>query len=109
MISGPCPSRIEHRRDIATDLDEADQFAARIAPTDRHAQSDHTEGVEIEPTGAAGIFRDKESGQQHAMAIALPALLSGGVSMVRAVNDPGLAKQILAAVRSNAMTFRTKS
>jgi TetR/AcrR family transcriptional regulator, transcriptional repressor for nem operon len=58
--------------------------------------------IAILATGMSG----ENAEQQRAEAIALLALLSGGVSMVRAVNDVALAGEIISAVRRSAKSFQ---
>lgn len=50
----------------------------------------------------------QSSGCPSEQAISLLALLVGGVTFARAVDDPAISDEITAAIRSVALTFRTR-
>lgn len=67
-----------------------------VARADAPTREDYTAGID-EAIAALGAGTG-----DRASAIALLALLSGGVSMARAISDPALADEVLSAVRSAA-------
>jgi len=69
-----------------------------VARADAQTREDYTTGLEQ----AISALADAAVPDERAEAIALLALLSGGTSMARAVNDPALAEEIAAAMRSAA-------
>ncbi len=84
---------------VTCDLAEScalQSLTADVARADAPTRNFYSEGLDEAITALAAGTKDR------AAAIAMLALLSGGVSMARAVSDPALAGEILAAVRKSA-------
>jgi len=69
-----------------------------VARADVPTREDYTAGLEQ----AISALADTAGAAERAKAIALLALLSGGTAMARAVSDPALAEEIVAAMRKAA-------
>ena len=77
-------------------------LTGEVARSDDNARAAYEEGYrEIIEATAAGLEGGNET-ERRAKAIALLALLTGGVSMARAVKDPALQEEIAEAVRNVA-------
>lgn len=84
---------------VTCDIGEAcalQSLTVDVARADAPTRGDFAQGLEASIAALAPGTGDRAS------AIALLALLSGGVSMARAVDDPVLAAEILAALRAQA-------
>ena len=77
-------------------------LTGEVARANENAREAYEEGVlDIIGAAAAGL-EGETNAEQRAKAIALLALLTGGVSMARAVKDPVLQEEIAEAVRTAA-------
>lgn len=92
---------------VACDITEScalQSLTSDVARADALTREDYTAGLEQ----AISALADTAGPDERAEAIALLALLSGGTSMARAVNDPALAEEIAKAMRSAAERLATR-
>jgi AcrR family transcriptional regulator len=87
------------------DLGEAcalQSLTGEVERADEDTRNGYTEGLREAIATLETGMADGTDPERRAQAIALLALISGGVSMARAVNDPALSDEIIAALRSAA-------
>lgn len=91
---------------VSCDITEScalQSLTSDVVRSDRQTREDYTAGLEQ----AISALADSAEPAARASAIAMLALLSGGTAMARAVNDPVLAEEIAAAMRSAAESLGT--
>ncbi len=77
-----------------------------IARQDEGVRRSLTAYVRVQLDHFAGFFRDRTASRRRKRAIAMLAGLIGALTLARAVDDPSLSKEILAAARDAFGTAR---